>query len=68
MKQSEAYNRIIKEYLSKCMKTGCDGCIAEYYCIENRLRTDRFPQKDCPDKLKDYLRSCNLKYTLHLPE
>ena len=56
MKQTEAYDHIIKEYLSKCNETGCDGCVAEYYCIENHLRTDRFPQKDCPEKLKDYLR------------
>ena len=56
MKQSEAYDRVIVEYLSKCKETGCDGCIAEFYCIENNLRTDRYPQKDCPEKLKEYLR------------
>ena len=56
MKQSEAYDRIIKEYLSKCKETGCDGCIAEFYCIENSLRYDRYPQKDCSEKLKKYLR------------
>ena len=55
MKQSEAYNRIIKEYLSKCKDCGCDGCIAQFYCISNRLRTDRYPQKDCTDKVKEYL-------------
>ena len=56
MKQKEAYDRLCKEYLSKCKEIGCDGCIAEYYCIENHLRTDCFPQKDCPEKIKDYLR------------
>lgn len=56
MKQKDAYDLLIKEYLSKCNETGCDGCIAEFYCIENHLRTDRYPQKDCPKKLKDYLR------------
>lgn len=56
MKQSEAYDRVVKEYLSKCEKIGCDGCIAEHYCIENHLRADRFPQKNCPEKLKGFLR------------
>ena len=50
MKQKDAYDLLIKEYLSKCNETGCDGCIAEFYCIENHLRTDRYPQKDCPKK------------------
>jgi hypothetical protein len=61
MKQPEAYDHIIKEYLSKCKETGCDGCIAEYYCIENHLRTDRFPQNDCPEKIKKYFQSKRLK-------
>ena len=56
MKQREAYDRLCEEYLSKCKETGCDGCIAEFYCIENNLRTDRYPQNDCPEKLKAYLR------------
>ena len=56
MKLKNAYNLIIKEYLSKCELIGCDGCIAEFYCIENCLRTSRYPDENCPQKLKDYLR------------
>lgn len=54
MKQSEAYDLLCKEYLSKCRESGCDGCVAEFYCIENHLRNDRYPQNDCPEKLKKY--------------
>lgn len=56
MTKSDAYELIVKEYLSKCRESGCDGCIAQVYCIEHNLRTDRFPQPDCSEKLKDYLR------------
>lgn len=56
MRKDEAYSLLIKEYLSKCREHGCDSCIAEYYCIENNLRRDRYPQDDCPEKLKKYLR------------
>jgi hypothetical protein len=56
MNQSKAYEIIRKEYLSKCKESGCDGCIAEIYCIMNNLRTDRYPQPDCSEKLKDYLK------------
>lgn len=56
MKKTEAYDLICKEYLSKCREYGCDSCIAETYCILNHLRTDRYPQNDCPEKLKAYLR------------
>lgn len=56
MKKTEAYNLICKEYLSKCREYGCDSCIAETYCILNHLRTDRYPQNDCLEKLKAYLR------------
>lgn len=57
MEQSEAYDLLCKEYLSKCRKSGCDGCVAESYCIKNHLRKDRYPQKDCPEKLKKYFQS-----------
>ena len=57
MEQSEAYDVLCKEYLSKCRESGCDGCVAEFYCIENHLRKDRYPQKDCPEKLKKYFQS-----------
>lgn len=56
MKKDDAYELLIKEYLSKCTECGCDGCIAEFYCIEHNLRTDRYPQDDCPDKLKEYFK------------
>ena len=56
MNKDNAYDLIVREYLSKCNQSGCDGCIAEYYCIENGLKTDRYPQQDCQNKLKDYLR------------
>lgn len=57
MKQSDAYNHLCKEYLSKCRESGCDGCIAEYYCIKNHLRTGRYPQDGCVEKLQKYLRN-----------
>lgn len=58
MKKSEAYELLIREYLGKLESNfdGCDGCIAEHYCIKNRLKTTRLPQADCPEKLKAYLR------------
>lgn len=55
MSKDEAYELVIKEYLSKCRDCGCDGCVAQFYCIENNLRSDRYPQSDCPQKLKAYL-------------
>lgn len=54
MKMKDAYERIVKEYLSKL--TTCDECIAEYFCIENRLKKARVPQDKCESNLKDYLR------------
>ena len=60
MNREKAYDRIIREYLGKCNEYGCDGCIAEFYCIENNLRKDRYPQKDCSDKLKAYLRDLSV--------
>lgn len=57
MKLSDAYNYLCKEYLSKCRGSGCDGCIAENYCIENHLRTDRYPKDGCVEKLQKYLRN-----------
>jgi hypothetical protein len=56
MKKDDAYELLVKEYLSKCRDSGCDGCVAEYYCIKNNLRTDRYPQDDCSDKLKEYFK------------
>lgn len=34
MKKDDAYELLVKEYLSKCRDIGCDGCVAEYYCIK----------------------------------
>ena len=56
MKKSEAYDLLCKEYLSKCREAGCDGCIAQCFCVVNNQRHDRYPQSDCPEKLKSYLR------------
>lgn len=56
MKKSEAYDLLCNEYLSKCREVGCDGCIAQFFCIANHLRHDRYPELDCPEKLKAYLR------------
>ncbi len=53
MRRVDAFELLIKEYLNKC--ACCDECIAEYYCIENNLRNSRFPQTDCPEKLRNYL-------------
>lgn len=57
-------NLLIREYLSKCQEYGCDSCIAEYYCIENNLKTDRYPQKDCPEKIETYLFDYRFKSTI----
>lgn len=57
MNRRNAYELLIKEYLSKCRESGCDGCIAECYCIENHLRKSRYPQDDCVEKLKNYLQN-----------
>lgn len=55
MNISDAFELLVVEYLSKCKEYGCDSCIAQIFCIENNLRTSRYPQDDCPDKLKKYL-------------
>lgn len=60
MKQSEAYNLLIKEYLSKCK--ACDECVASGYCTENHLRTHREPQPYCEENLKMYFRHYSTKY------
>ena len=46
---------LIREYIDKCKLTGCDGCIAEYHCIENCLKIGRYPDDSCSEKLKSYL-------------
>lgn len=54
MKRSDAYNLLIKEYLSKC--NACDECVAQIYCISNNLRTARYPIDGCEKKVADYMR------------
>lgn len=56
MKKSDAFDLLVREYLDKCQEYGCDSCMAEFFCVENSLRKDRYPQNDCPDKLKSYLK------------
>lgn len=55
MNKNDAYELLVKEYIARC-QYGCDSCMAEYWCTTNHLRTSRVPQKDCPEKLKRYLR------------
>ena len=40
---------LCNEYLSKC--NCCDECCAEYFCIENQLRTEK---RDCVNNLITY--------------
>ena len=54
MKQKDAYELLILEYLNKCQ--ACDECIAEIFCIINGLRKSREPHDGCKEKLKLYLR------------
>ena len=56
MNKSDAYDYLCAEYLSKCEEYGCDSCIAQIYCIKNGLRHDRYPQNDCPQQLKEFLK------------
>ncbi len=40
MNKSEAYDLVIKEYIGQLELNfvGCDGCIAEHYCMKNHLK------------------------------
>lgn len=58
MNKKEAYDLLCKAYLSNC--SACDECEAYWYCVENDLRTARYPQADCPEKLKAYFRSIRI--------
>ena len=65
MSKDDAYEILVKEYLSKLNITGCDGCVAQYYCILNNLRTDRYPQENCQFKIKEYFNQAQgKKYNL----
>ena len=54
MDVKQAYDQLCREYIDSCK--ACDECVAEWWCIENQLRTGRAPQSNCPDKLKEYYR------------
>ena len=53
MKIKDAYDKVCREYLSKCQC--CDECVAQTYCILHDLRSSRVPQEYCIDNLKSYL-------------
>lgn len=61
MNQLDAYEKLIREYLSKC--DTCDECFAEIYCIQEHLKTGRTPQVTCNEKIKRYLRQLREPYT-----
>ena len=46
---------LCNEYLSKC--NCCDECCAEYFCIENQLRTEK---RDCVNNLVMYFIQRNI--------
>jgi hypothetical protein len=46
--------RLSAEYVGKC--NCCDECFAEFYCIENNLRTSRCPNDDCHKNVIKYLK------------
>ena len=57
-KQTDSFERLAKEYLSKCKC--CDECFAESFCIEQQRREGRLPCKDrtkCVSNIYDYLHS-----------
>ena len=54
MNRQNAYELLIKEYLSKCKC--CDECIASVYCTLNNLRTSRIPEHGCEEKIMQYLK------------
>lgn len=54
MNKRNAYELLIKEYLSKC--ECCDECIASTYCTLNNLRSSRIPENGCEEKLVQYLK------------
>lgn len=55
-KQTDSFERLAKEYLSKCKC--CDECFAESFCIDQQRRESRLPSKDkmkCVSNIYDYL-------------
>lgn len=57
MKMKDAYDLLIREYLGTLKPLSCDSCIAEFFCIENMYKKSRCPQRDCPERIKEYLRA-----------
>lgn len=56
MNIKDAYDQIVKEYLGKLKVYGCDGCVAEFFCIDNMYKKSRNPVEECPERIKEYLR------------
>lgn len=54
MKQKDAYERLSREYISKCRY--CDECIAEVWCILHHTKQTRHPYEGCEKNVRDYLR------------
>ena len=59
MKKAEAYEVLVKEYISKV--ECCDECCAYWYCVENKLRESRVPQEYCCENLKNYFKNVRKK-------
>lgn len=57
MKNIDAYDLLIKEYLDKLTPIGCDGCFNEMYCAKNNLKHSKHTQEDCLKKIKDFFNS-----------
>ena len=67
-KQTDSFERLAKEYLSKCKC--CDECFAESFCIEQQRREGRLPCKDkmkCVSNIYDYFHSicCTETNSIH---
>ena len=56
LKDQLGYDQLIREYLGKLYLAGCDGCVAETFCIENGLRSSRFPTEQCEQNIRLYFR------------
>ena len=52
MKKNDAYELLIREYISKV--DVCDECFASCYCTVNHLRESREPQEYCVENVKQY--------------
>lgn len=61
MKNINAYDLLIKEYLDKLAPIGCDRCFNEMYCAKNNLKHSKHPQDDCLQKIKDFFKERRLR-------